>query len=191
MFKQAKYYSADAIRRFKLEKRNTFILVFLNETRKILLDYLAQMHEKYIADICRQCSNTYNSDLKQYQNNHNKALSRIVKVVDYLLEQELKDSAKLDLNSLFENTHPKKELSESRENMRKYQIFLKYGYSNLLQNRHQSMRRYFADYVQLINFQAPKEDSTLVEAIEIVKKLDNRELKSLPNDTKSHLYIYY
>ncbi len=182
LFKQAKYYSADSIKRFKIEKRNTIILVFLSETRKILLDYLAQMHERYIADICRQCSNIHLSQLKQYQNKHDKALDHIIKVVDYLLEQASKESIDLDLDSLFQSTHSIDELSQSRDNMKKYQIFLKYGYSNLLQNRYQSMRRYFSDYIQLVDFKAPNEDSSLIEAIEIIKKLDNKELKSLPTN---------
>ncbi|MFT6077167.1 MAG: hypothetical protein ACJATU_000361 [Rickettsiales bacterium] len=58
----------------------------------------------------------------------------------------------------------------------------KYGYNDLLKNRYHSMRRYFANYLRLIDFKAPKEDSALVGAIEIIKKLDNKELKSLPNN---------
>jgi hypothetical protein len=67
LYKLGRYYSADAIKRFRPEKRYAIMLAFLAETKKILLDYIIQIHDQYISNICRECKNIHDDQLRRYR----------------------------------------------------------------------------------------------------------------------------
>ena len=58
-FTLAKQYNARDIKRFNINKRYALMLCFLLESKKILLDYIVQMHDQYITDICRHSRHAY------------------------------------------------------------------------------------------------------------------------------------
>jgi hypothetical protein len=144
LYKMAKYYNARAIKRFRPAKRYTVMLAFFSEARKVLTDYLIEMHDQYISNICRECKHIHETKVKSYKNKNEKAIERIEPVIDYLLEQ--KDSIALTPEYLYQRTTSRNDLKNARDDMRQYKITSKYGYANLLQNRYNSMRRYFADF---------------------------------------------
>lgn len=180
LYKMGKYYDASAIKRFKPAKRYTMTLVFFSEAKKVLIDYLIQMHDQYISNICRECSRIHHEKIKRHKNKNEKAIDSIERVIDYLLDQD--DAIALTPRDLYQKTTSKGELKYARDNMRQYQIISKYGYANLLQNRYNSMRRYFSDFVQL-PFAAEKGSESIIRAIELIRKMDAKELSSLPDDT--------
>ena len=180
LYKLGKYYSADAIKRFRPEKRYTIILAFLSEAKKILLDYIVQMHDQYISNICRECRNINDDQLRQYRGKHDKAIDKIAEFVDKLLSFDNKEL--LILSEVIESTITKEGLTEARNDMDTYQRLSKFGYPNLLQNRYNSMRRYFVSFIQL-PFEAEQKASSLITAINIIRELNTKKLKCLPEST--------
>jgi hypothetical protein len=86
------------------------------------------------------------------------------------------------LSELLREIISKEQLIEARVDMNTYQSLSKFGYANLLQNRYNSMRRYFADFIQL-SFIAEQGSKSLMSAINIIRTLDNKGQKLLPEDT--------
>ena len=60
-----------------------------------------------------------------------------------------------------------------------YQALSKFGYANLLQNRYNSMRRYFVDFIQL-PFVAEQGSKSLMSAINITPTngMDHHDLQN-------------
>ncbi|OJW73008.1 MAG: hypothetical protein BGO68_05175 [Candidatus Amoebophilus sp. 36-38] len=187
LYKLGKYYSADAIKRFKPEKRNAIMIGFLAETKKVLLDYIIQIHDQYISNICRECKNIHEDNLSQYKNKHEKAVEKIVLFIDELLVTDKKE--KVLLSDIWKGSISKEGLAKAREDMTGYLSYGRLGYANLLQNRYSSMRRYFADFIQL-PFEAEQGSKSLMKAIEIIRTLDQKGKNSLPANTPYHFIDY-
>lgn len=49
LYQPMKYYDAFRVRRFKPPKRYFLMLLFLNESKKVLMGYLIQLHDQYIS----------------------------------------------------------------------------------------------------------------------------------------------
>lgn len=179
LYQLGKYYDVWKIKRFKPEKRYSIMLIFLIESKKVIIDYIIQMHDQYITNICRECKNIHEDRLKQYKRRNEKALDAIECFMDYTLG--LPDFKTIRLDSVYEQTISKGSLLVARNDMRQYKIESKYGYATLLQNRYASMRRYFMDFVQL-PFMGEVGNQDLLDAITLIQKLDNRKLKNFPRD---------
>jgi TnpA family transposase len=151
--------------------------IFLIESKKVVMDYIIQMHDQYITNITRACKNIHETRLKQYKRRNERALHSILGFMDYALE--LSENKNINWSSLYANTSSKECLLDARNDMRLYEIESKYGYPHLLQNRYGSMRKYFLDFIQL-PFLGEAGTQELLEAIDIIKKLDNGKLLSLP-----------
>ncbi len=179
LFQLARYYDAWKIKRFKAEKRYSLMLAFLLESKKVILDYIIQMHDQYISGIYRECKNTHESNLKRYKRQNERAIDKIECFIDYALE--LTDSHKVALNKIYEKTTSKTDLQKARDDMRKYKIESKYGYANLLQNRYNSMRRYFPEFIKL-PFLAETGSQDLLNTIILIRQLDNKDISTIPKD---------
>lgn len=187
LHKMARYYDVWFIKRFRPAKRYTMMLAFLSEAKRVLIDYIIQMHDQYISSICRECKHLHEEEMRQYKTRNEKAIDHLEKVTDYLLGQE--ESGKVDLKILYEQTIPKEDLRTARDDMRKYKIISRYGYAQLLQNRYNSMRKYFAEFIKL-PIQSEKGSHELLRAIELIRKLDNGKLKKLPDDAPTNCIDY-
>ncbi|MDF2868011.1 MAG: tn3 transposase domain protein, partial [Gammaproteobacteria bacterium] len=75
---------------------------FLIESKKLLIDRLLQMHDQYISNICRECKHTYEEQIAQYRQKHDKAIDKIASVIDTLLEQP--ETKTVNLEELFGQT---------------------------------------------------------------------------------------
>jgi len=146
-------------------------LAFIKEARKVLADYIIEMHDQYVSNICRECKNIHENQMRQFKSRNEKAIDCIEKLVDYLLCQE--DSAVLNLTDIYKKTSEKQFIKNARNDMREYKIISKFGYANLLQNRYTSMRRYFPEFLKL-PMEAEKGSSILLNAIKLLNTLDNK-----------------
>jgi len=179
LYKLGKYYDVWDIKRFRPGKRYTFLLAFIKEARKVLADYIIQMHDQYISNICRECKNIHEKQMYQFKNRNEKAMDCIEKLVDYLLEQE--DSAVVNLDEIYQKTSGKELIRNARNDMKKYKIVSKYGYASLLQNRYGSMRRYFSDFLKL-PIKAEEGSHGILMAIHQIKELDKNKTAALENN---------
>lgn len=190
LYKIGKYYSADAVKNFKPEKKYAVMVAFLAESKKILLDYIIQIHDQYISDICRQCKNIHEDRLIQYRNNYDKGVDKIGFFIDQLIvHDESQDTPIYYLRSSSFSQGELAEMVKSRVDMATYLSYSKFGYALLLQNRYSSMRRYFVDFIQL-PFEAEQGSSPLMRAIHIIGSLDSTGEHKLPADTPYHFIDY-
>ena len=153
------------------------MLAFLAETKKILLDYIIQIHDQYISNIFRECKNIHDDQLRQYRSKHEKAVEKIILFIDQLLIYDKRENALL--SELLREVISKEQLIEARMDMNIYQALSKFGYANLLQNRYNSMRRYFVDFIQL-PFVAEQGSKSLMSAINITPTngMDHHDLQN-------------
>jgi TnpA family transposase len=172
----AKHYTTWELARFATAKRYSLLLIFLYESQKVLLDHLVALHDQYMTEVLRETKNLYEKRHRAYRKRHKKALDSIVIPVDYLLEQS--SNKAIYLKEIYQLI-PEKELRAKREDIALYKHLEEHGFADILCSKYRSLRKYFAEFIKL-PFEAQPGSHGLMEAISIIRKLDNSELKSLP-----------
>ena len=175
-FKQAKRYNATDIKRFTDHKRYTIMLCFLLETRKTLLDHLVTMHDQYVIDISRQSRNAYEKKHREVRKRQKRAIDVMLDTTDFLLDWP--DDQPLSKDDIWRQVEEVK-LRSSRQDLQEFKRLEERGYGDLLLNRYPSLRKYFADFIHL-PFAAKQGNEHLIQAIDLVRKLDAGDLTRLP-----------
>lgn len=85
LYQLAKHYDAYKIKRFKPPKHYALLLLFLDESKKVIMDYLIQLHDQYISNVCRECRNTHLKNLKLYKHKNERAIDKIERFIDFVL----------------------------------------------------------------------------------------------------------
>ena len=178
-YQLAKYYDAYKIKRFKPEKRYSLMLLFLVESKKVMMDYLIQMHDQYVSNICRECRNAHMKKLKLYKNKNERAITQIEHFIDFVLSQE--DDHDIPIRELYLRSTQKSDLQQARDDMHEYKVLSQLGYAKLVQNRYSSMRRYFSKFVQL-PFLVEKGNQALKTSIDLIRDLDDQKITKIPDD---------
>lgn len=191
IYQLSRYYNAYKMKRFKPAKRYAFMVLFLFEAKKVIMDYLIQLHDQYISNICRECRNIQAKKLNLYKQKNERAIDKIERFVDFVLSQQ--DDKAISINDIYAKSTRKSELQRARNDMHEYQMLSRFGYSNLIQNRYSSMRRYFANFIRL-PFLVEKGNQSLESSIRLIRQLDDQEIPKIPlsADTKfmdKHLAI--
>jgi TnpA family transposase len=175
-FKQAKRYNATDSKRFADHKRYTMMTCFLLETRKALLDPLVMMHDQYVVDMARQTRNAYEKKHRELRKRQKRAIDVMLDTTDFLLEWP--DDQPLSKHDLWRQVD-EVTLRISRKDLQEFQRLEERGYGDLLLNRYPSLRKYFVDFIHL-PFAAKPGNEHLLQAIEMVRKLDAGDLPRLP-----------
>lgn len=179
LFKLAKRYSANDLKRFNEHKRYAMMIGFLLETRKVLLDHLVKMHDQYMIDIARQSKNSYEKKHREFRKRQKKAIDIVLDTADVLLDWP--EDRSMNNDELWQQVD-KGKLIESRQDLRAFKRLVERGYGDFLLARYPSLRKYFAQFIRL-PFAASPGNEDLMGAIETVRKLDDGELKKLPQDS--------
>lgn len=87
-YQLTKHYDAYKIKRFKPSKRYALMVLFLTESKKVFMDYLIQLHDQYISNVCRECRNAHLKNLKLYKHKNERAIDKIERFIDFILVQE-------------------------------------------------------------------------------------------------------
>jgi TnpA family transposase len=183
VYQLARHYDAYKMKRFRPTKRYALMVIFLNESQKAIIDYLIQLHDQYISNICRECRNDHLKKLRLYKQKNERAIDKIERFIDFVLD--LEDDWPMSINEIYAHSIEKEKLQQARDDMHEYQILSRFGYAKLIQNRYSSMRRYFSEFIQL-PFLIEKGNHALENAIQIIRQLDAERIKIIPNniDTK-------
>jgi TnpA family transposase len=183
IYQLAKHYDAYKIKRFKPAKRYSFMILFLNESQKVIIDYLVQLHDQYISNVCRECRNANMNNLKLYKQKNERAIDRIERFIDFVLAQE--EDKNLTISEMYSQSTKKSDLKQARDDMHEYKALSKYGYAKLIQNRYNSMRRYFSEFIQL-PFLVEKGNHGIKKSIDLIRSLDKQKIEKIPKniDTK-------
>jgi TnpA family transposase len=180
LFKLTKNYSSKHLHRFKDHKRYAMMVCFMIETRKSLLDHLVKMNDQYLMDMCRHSKSSHEKKHRELRKRHKKAIDIILDVTHAVVGWP-------------EETIPKKELlrnvseerlKESMDDLHNFKYLEERGYGDLLLARYPSLRKYFIDFIRL-PFAAESGSDALMKSIEIIRKLDSGEIKSLPQDVST------
>jgi len=178
LFRLAKYYNATELKRFKKQKRLSLLICFLLEVRKELLDNLVKMHDQYILDLSRKMRNLYEKKHRQSRKKNKRAVDTVSKAAKMLVHrQNGSPPATLDIIEAV----GEEKLLESIADLNEFKYLEKRGYADLLISHYPSLRKYFADFIQL-PFEAEEGSEDLTQAIKIVRRLDSGQIKNLPGN---------
>ena len=176
LFKLAKRYSAHDLKHITDHKRYTLMVGFLLETRKVLLDHLVQMHDQYLQEMCRHAKKAYEEQHRALRKQQKKAIDIVLDTTGVLLDWP--DDAPLSKAEFWQHVD-ERSLRGSLEALRTFKQLEERGYGDLLLARYPSLRKYFAEFIQLPFAVAPGNER-LLQAIELVRQLDAGEVKKLP-----------
>lgn len=176
LFKLAKRYNATDLKRFGEHKKYALMLGFLLETRKIFLDHLVQMHDQYLLELCRHARQLHEKQHRAFRKRQKKAIDVVLETATVFLDWP--DETPLSKVEFWQqvNEHT---LRDSLEDLRTFKRLEERGYGDLLLARYPSLRKYFAEFVQLPFAVAPGNER-LLQAIQLVRQLDAGEVKKLP-----------
>ena len=178
LYKLTKRYNARDLKRFNESKRYALMFCFLVETQKILLDYLVKMHDQYITDMSRHSKNEYEKKHRKIRKQQKKAVDNMLATSNALID--LPDEQPVFKKEILPPDEEKR-LRESIQTFYQFQHLEERGYGDLLLARYPSLRKYFADFIQL-PFAVEQGSSDLMTSIELIRRLDKGGLKKLPKD---------
>jgi len=178
LFRSAKKYNARDIKRFDKYKRYALMICFLLESRKSLLDHIINMHGQFMLEMCRTSRNIHDKQHKDFRKRHKKAVDFILEVSYFLLDIEEDES--ISRSELF-RCIDEDSLRQSVDDMETFKRIEERGYPDILLRKYPNLRKYFVNFINL-PFQASAGSSYLLESIEIIRKLDRGEIKSLPQN---------
>ncbi len=176
LFNLAKRYSATDLKRFADHKRYALMICFLLETRKVLLDHLVTMHDQYVMDMCRQAKNIHEKKHRKLRKRQKRAIDVVLDTTHLVLDWP--EDQPLSKEELWQQVDEIK-LRSSLGDLRTFKRLEERGYGDLLLARYPSLRKYFAQFIHL-PFAAEQGNDSLIRVIDIIRKLDAGELKSLP-----------
>lgn len=146
LYKLARRYNTKDIKRFKENKRYSLMLCFLLETRKVLLDHLVKMQDKYILDMLRKAKQVHEQKHRALRKRQKKAIDTVLDathfIVNWLGDRPL---SKVDLHQSIDE----KKLLESMDDLHLFKRLEVRGYGDLLLGRYPSMRKYFPEFLRL------------------------------------------
>lgn len=178
LFNLTKRYSAKDIKKLGEKKRYALMICFLLEIRKVILDHLVTMHDQYVTEMCRESRNTYEKKHKEARKCHKKAIDIIITTTDALLQLP---EGKLFTRKFLWKQFDEIKLRKSLADLRKFKRIEEHGYADSLLARYPSMRKYFSDFIHL-GFSAARGSEPIVQAINIIRKMDSGTIKKLPQD---------
>jgi TnpA family transposase len=179
--KVTKNYNAKDLKRFSAQKRYALMGCFLLETRKELLDYLAQMHDQYVTELCRHAKNTYEKKHRELRKRQKRAVDIVLDTTTLWLDWP--NDTPLSKHDLWPHG-TETTFRAALADLRVFQQLEERGYGELLLARYPSLRKYFAAFLHL-PFAAEHGSAPLLEAIQLVRQLDAGDLKQLPRDTST------
>ena len=182
LFKLARRYNANDVKHFDEHKRYAMMICFLLESRKVILDHLVKMHDQYILDLCRHARLAHEKQHRMLRKRQKRAIDTVLATTDLLLDWS--DNQPLTKAVLWQRVD-EHALRSSIEDLRVFKRLEGRGYGAMLLSRYPSMRKYFAQFIQL-PFAAERGSDTLLEGIELVRQLDRGELTHLPTDAPTN-----
>ena len=178
LYKLARRYSARDIKRFKEPKRYAMMACFLLETRKALLDYLVKMHDQFIMDMLRKAKHIHEMKHREFRKRQKKAIDTVLDTTQLIVDWP--DNKPLHKTDLWQQVG-EKQLLESMTDLHNFKRLEERGYGDILLGRYPSLRKYFAEFIQL-PFAVKSGTEPLMNGINLVRQLDAGTLKKIPDN---------
>ena len=173
-----KTYTAWQIKRFASEKRYALAACFLHETKRQLLDYLVEMHRQFMIE-------AYRKSRHERDEAHLRSRGRMKTSVQILGDLArtvlaLRRTGVTDMKQLYEAVRPR-DVEEALEQADAFVRLASTGLLDFFHKRYNNFRRYFPAFVRL-RFEAEPGSEPLFEAVELLRRLNSGDLKTLPAD---------
>ncbi len=174
----AKDYDVWQIRRFDDDKKYSIAASFLYETKKSILDYLADMHTQFMLTMERTSRNAWDAEHKKLRKRVKKGVSSLKNLASKFLS--FKDSRESRIEKLFEQVDIA-EIKNAIDDCEAFERLYNYGLIDKLKARYNNFRRYFTSFVNL-NFQCEPGNEKFFGNLKILRELNAGTLKSIPKN---------
>ena len=171
-------YNAKEIKRFNEQKRYALMVCFLLETRKVLLDQLVKMHDQFIMDMLRKAKQRHEKKHREFRKRQKK---RLTGCWNQPMSSLIGRMTSLFIRRIFGNALMRRNCWNPLTTSTIFKRLEERGYGDILVARYPSLRKYFAEFIQL-PFAAKPGTELLLKAIDIIRQLDAGELKKIPED---------
>ena len=126
------------------------------------------MHDRYLTDLCRQTRNAHEKMHRAVRKRQKRAIDVVLDTAHLLLDwPDDQPVSKQDIWWPVDEAQWRNALDDLHE----FKRLEERGYGELLLARYPSLRKYFADFIHL-RFVAKQGNEALIQAVEIVRKLD-------------------
>jgi TnpA family transposase len=171
-----KRYDAWSLKRFAEPKRHAMLACFLTEAQKTVLDHLAEMHDRLLTRIWGRSQRAYEERHRELRRRAKEGLDRLVAAVEFLL-----DPSRPRETTLAELCRQVNEeaLQAALVSCREFQRLQERGFLDEICSYYSYLRRYLPTFFEL-PFQAEPGSRPLLEALTIVRRMDQGELRKLP-----------
>ncbi|MGI8544763.1 MAG: Tn3 family transposase [Aridibacter sp.] len=184
-----KRYNVWQIKRFAPAKRRALLACFISETEKLILDYLVEMHDQFLIEMIRHTKHSFEKKTKKAKGRVKGGVAVLTDAMMHLLTEAKteNDNQTLSLTPL-ESQEILKELflkfgksglTEAVETCQEWQKIEEQGFLQEIRNYFSGLGKYFYKFAEL-PFEAVAGSTYLLEAIEIVRRLKNGEIKEIP-----------
>ncbi len=173
-----RHYDVWALRRFGPRKRYAMVACFLSEAVKTILDQVAAMHDQYMIKMLRRARNIYEKSYRKTRRRARKDLAVLLNAVECLLNSDcMPEMAFTEFYSDLANPAVREAVTTCRSLLRLEEE----GYVGQLCGQYKLLRQYLPDFLAL-PFQGETGAQPLLQAIDLVRKLDAGDIKELPLD---------
>lgn len=178
LYKLTRRYNARDIKRFKEHKRYAMMACFFLETRKVLLDHLVKMHDQFIMDMLRKAKHIHEKKHREFRKRQKKAIDAVLDTTQLILDWP--DDKPLYKSDFWRQVGETR-LLESISDLNTFKRLEERGYGDILLWRYPSLRKYFAEFIQL-PFAVKSGTEPLLKAINLVRQMDVGILKKIPDN---------
>ena len=139
----ARGYSAKDIKRFQDERRYALMACFLHESRKVVLDHLVEMHDKFMLNMCRDAKSAHETQYRALRKRQKAAIDAVLRATTDLLDWPQDEPRTRDD---FWGQEDEQRLRDSITDLKVFQRLEERGYGDRLLARYPSLRKYFAEF---------------------------------------------
>jgi TnpA family transposase len=178
LYQLANTYNAWDLKRLPKPKRYALLICLLSEAYKTVLDHLVELNDKMIANKEREARNQFLKKIKMQRKDVKKSEKIIITAMESLLKHP--DPKNITLAKLLPKNR-KRKLQKAINNCKLFHDYEDSGSLKELSTRYGYLRKYAPRFFNL-DFKVASGSEKLLEAINILRKLDDGQLQSLPQD---------
>lgn len=174
----ARKYDAQALKRFAPATRYALLSCFVVETQRTLLDHLIQMHEQFLATMCRRSRHAFEQKYREFRRRAKRGLQTLLGAVELLLQPG--NAGTMPICDLYERLG-ESSLRQALVDCREFERLEEAGYQNELRARYSGLRRYLPAFLEL-PFQAEPGAEPLLRGIQLLRELNNDSSRPWPEE---------
>ncbi|MDT7918762.1 Tn3 family transposase [Clostridium perfringens] len=179
IYKLSQRYEPRSFREFHEDKRHTMLSIFLLNLSKDLTDKAFEIHDRVIQTVMSSGRKAQEEIQKQNGKKINEKVLQFTNIGDaiiYAKENHL-DPIKLIEESIGWSTFVNS-VKEAKELARPSD----YDYLDLIERKYSSLRRYTPRLLECLQFKSLKKNEPILESIEILKDLNNKGKRKVPEN---------